>query len=229
MRPFGARAARATTAAIAAAVVVFLLIATDRPFLPASIVATEHAAFAIRDEVSAFEEWGTRAFTTSHLDAAYAEVLYVTQATRDGSDRVAILERLGDLLDRSETVDLFLLAHTNDYMAWIAELSSERRSRIRLVYDTGCFGDRHAASWIAIGAKAFVGHPGNSVSPVFYTSFLRRWARGWSVAEATESANARTARSLAIGAALSFGAFDAEAVFAETEASTRGDEELRIR
>ena len=83
-------------------------------------------------------------------------------------------------------MDLYLLAHHNHYVNWVAQVPAAARSHLRLVYNTGCRDVRQGPRWLNLGARAYVGHPGESASPVFYFFFLRRWTRGYSLGEAVE-------------------------------------------
>ena len=40
--------------------------------------------------------------------------------------------------------------------------------------------------------KAFVGHPGGNIAPLFYVKFLPRWIAGQPLASAVAAANAET-------------------------------------
>src|SRR5690606_27481654 len=105
-------------------------------------------------------------------------VAYFTQRWRgDGTDD--LLAALSDLLARHDSVDLFVLAHSNTLVLDVERLEPERRKRLRLVYDTGCADAVQARHWLDLGADVHVGHPGvRSVSPAFYFFFLRRWLAG---------------------------------------------------
>ncbi|MBK9388323.1 MAG: hypothetical protein IPN34_26175 [Planctomycetes bacterium] len=178
----------------------FALVAalSDAPRLSRPITAerAQRAAFAIRDRVYPFQQWGSRAFSLPLLESAYGRVEYLTLRA-DGSDGAARYRaQLGALLESGVQVDLFLLAHSNPFVAWTRELDAAQRERIRLVYNTGCFDLRQRDEWLALGADAYVGHVGNSASSLFYVFFLRAWIRGDPLAEILEDSNALTARFL---------------------------------
>lgn len=167
---------------------------TDRPLLarPRQTGSASRAAFAIRDYVSPFEQWGTRAFSMPALESAYGEVEYLTLAARREDRSAEFAQRLAHLLRTHDDVDLYLLAHTNPFVEWVAKVPHELRSRLRLVYDCGCFDLRQRKRWLALGARGYVGHPGVSASSVFYVYFLRRWLRGMPLAEVVRESNELT-------------------------------------
>jgi len=132
-------------------------------------------AIAIRDNVIPFQKFGTRLFTWPYLSSAYNEVIYLTEFKRNHK-RKEFIEGLNNLLNDNDSVDVFLLAHANEYYQWVQQIDSVKRRKIRLVYNTGCSGIAQKDSWLSLGAKYYVGHRSNeSISPVFYFYFLRRW------------------------------------------------------
>lgn len=191
------RAFVGTTLAIATAFAVVLAL-TDRPrpSRPATAGRDRRAAFAVRDFVPPFQQWGTRAFTVPTLQSAYGRIDYLTLRAPGDDAKAEFLTRLAALLDAAAEVDLFLLAHTNEFAEWTATLDATRRARIRLVYDTGCFDLRQRDAWLALGAEAFVGHVGNSASSIFYVPFLRAWVRGAALADVVRESNEFTERLL---------------------------------
>jgi len=147
------------------------------------------AALAIRDDVVPFQKFGTRVFTYPCLSEAYAEVIYLTEYGKNEKhdDFVRAMDRL---LSDHDKVDLFLLAHANEYYRWVQEIDSLKRQRIRMVYNTGCSGAGQCNDWLGLGAKSYVAHRSNeSISPVFYFYFLRRWCSGENLGAATREAN----------------------------------------
>jgi hypothetical protein len=186
------------------------------------------AALAIRDNVSPFQKWGSKQFTLPYLERYYDAAWYFTQTHR-GDCKDAFISNLNTALQRYPEVDLFLLAHSNQYIDWVAELPSERRSHIRLVYNTGCRDLRQGPSWVNLGAKAYVGHPDVSASPVFYFFFLRRWTRGAPLHDAMEESNNLMRLNLARAEVLSFGNVNAAKLSRASEAFCYGDEQLRFQ
>ncbi len=172
------------------------LVATcvERPFWPMARRASKsvRGAVAIRDNVIPFQKWGTRAFTVPYLDRCYERVVYLTRVTGDDK-RDAFVDAVRSLAMECETVDVFLLAHGNQFVGWASTLDAATTGKLRLVYDTGCGDVTQASRWIGLGAKAYVGHVGLSASPVFYVYFLRRWSAGWSLDRAVDAANEETA------------------------------------
>lgn len=196
--PQRTRLAHLVTAAIVLVAFVAVGALSDRPLGCGRPSEQRHrrAAVAIRDHVVPFQKWGSRLFTLPALESAYDEVHYVT-ARWPGDGREQLLAALRDAIADHEHVDLFLLAHANWMIDWIATLEPEQRARIRLVYDTGCGDARHADEWLRLGVGAFVGHRAKrSTSPVFYLYFLRRWVRGDSLAEAVAVANQKVSSRL---------------------------------
>ena len=169
------------------------------------------AAVALRDHVIPFQKWGTKLFTVPHLEEGYDHVAYLTQAS-PGDRRPEMVAALEQALARYDDVDLFLLAHGNRFVEWVEAIDPALRAKLRLVYNTGCGGARQAEEWLAVGADVYVGHPAiQSISPAFYLFFLRRWVRGWPLAESVEAANRSAARRLA-WFGMAGGIFDAGAV-----------------
>ena len=199
----GARARRPLALGVACALpaVALALVATvvERPFVSrgSAAVAPRRAAVAIRDDVIPFQKWGTRAFTLPYLERGYTSVAYFTQSPRDDR-RDAFLAALRAEAEANDEVDVFLLAHGNAFVGWVATLDPAVTHKLRLVYNTGCGDASQAGRWLALGAKAYVGHEGESESPIFYVYFLRRWNAGWPLDAAVDDANAQTARVLGL-------------------------------
>jgi hypothetical protein len=218
-----------TTAALAIGAVSAVLALTESPALSTAVPPgrPERAAIAVRDNVTPFQKWGTREFTLPYLERYYDRAWYFTQS-RSEDCRSEFSSALTEALQRYPAVDLFLLAHSNHYLRWVADLPPEKRARLRLVYNTGCFDLSQGRDWIGLGAKAYVGHVGESASPVFYVYFLRRWTRGTSLQEAVGESNRRMAGAFGRASALSFGNLDAERLGRESEAHIDGNGSIRI-
>lgn len=192
----GRRRAIAAAGAIAVplAAILFVCWFADRPVGVARDIDIDdggsRAALAVRDRVSHLEELGTRLYTVPSLDDAYDEAAYLVEDNPNHYREY--IDTLTDLLERYDTVDLFILAHGNLYYSWTYEIPPELRHKLRLVYNTGCSGAYQADVWLDVGATTYVGHPAtHSMSPWFYFYFLRRWTKGYDLADAVESANAR--------------------------------------
>ena len=184
------------------------------------------AAFAIRDYVIPFQQWGTRAFTLPSLQSGYGTVEYVTLRAWDDDQSDAVAARISQLLRTHDAVDLFLLAHSNPFVAWVRKVPAELRRKLRLVYNTGCHDLRQKDQWLELGARAYVGHVGESESPVFYVYFLRRWLRGGTLDAVVAESNARTEAFLRRGVegALS----NPGATVAATHAERAGDGRITV-
>jgi hypothetical protein len=202
---------------------------TERPFWDTAVPAGKErrAAVAIRDNVPPFQKWGSRHFTWPYLEHYYDTAWYFTQSDSDECKR-ALLSALDAALKRYPEVDLYLLAHNNYFVYWVAELPPERRGRLRLVYNTGCRDLQQGPWWLRLGARAYVSHPGVSASPVFYFYFLRRWTRGATLREAMDESNDLMRSTLARVELGSFGTVDAAAITRESEAFCHGEQGLRF-
>jgi len=185
------------------------------------------AALAIRDRVPPFQQWGSEMFTRRYLSRYYAESWYFTQP-RKGALKRQFTACLNCALERYPNVDLFLLAHTNEYVDWVAQIPAERRQRLRLVYNTGCHNQPQGPKWLDLGAKTYIGHPGTTWSPFFYFFFLRRWTRGSDIEQATVASNALMERKLKIWERVTLGHWNAAALMYESKASSFGRNNLRI-
>jgi hypothetical protein len=189
----------ATLVVVLVPLLVLALLATqiERPFWRFSPIPgrERRAAVALRDAVSPFEQWGSQAFTLPYLERYYDRAYYITEIP--GMDpREAFVSSVRAALAQYEAVDIWLLAHSNEYIDWVATIEPALRHRIRLVYNTGCYDEAQAAAWLRIGAAAYVGHPGESWSPVFYVYFLRRWSLGTSLELVVSDSNAQMSRTL---------------------------------
>jgi len=188
----------------------------------------EHrAALAIRDNVTPFQKWGSRHFTSPYLEEYYDTAWYFTQSDSDNC-KEGFMSCLDMALERYAAVDLYLLAHGNYFVHWVAKLPPERRARIRLVYNTGCRDLQQGPLWLSLGAKAYVGHPGVSASPVFYFYFLRRWTRGAPLQDAIDESNGEMRSTLGRVEFFSFGNVDAARAFEESEAFCHGEKGMRF-
>ena len=88
---------------------------------------------------------------------------------------------------------------------------------------------KQGSAWLQLGAKAYVGHPGDSASPVFYFYFLRRWTRGANLHEAIAESNRLMRSTLVKVESLSFGVVDASRISQESEAFCYGDDRLQFQ
>ncbi len=208
---------------------VAVVVLTERVFWQTAVPLGKErrAALAIRDNVTPFQKWGSKHFTQPYLDRYYDAAWYFTQSDTDDCKQ-AFLSRLDAALQRYAEVDLYQLAHGNYFVRWVAELPPDRRGRIRLVYNTGCRDLQQGPLWLSLGAKAYVGHPGVSASPVFYVYFLRRWTRGAALQDALDESNGLMRSTLARAAFLSFGKLDAARTYQESEAFCYGKKEIRF-
>lgn len=147
-------------------------------------------AVAFRDAVPDWQRVGTRGFSVHYLEQGYDQVTYL-EADALGAEAPAVLEHaLADALRKNRAVDLFLLVNGGDSTGVVARLSPELRSKLRLVYNTGASGGAQGASWMELGARAYVSHPGwANLAPFFYVDFLRDWIDGEPLDDAVGHAN----------------------------------------
>jgi hypothetical protein len=226
--PTGRRRGVAAALALALPAVCLLfwvsLIGARPPGPPAQTTA---AAIAVRDNVSTFEKWGTHWFTQPYLARSYAQVTYVTAHTgspKHGELRDAVTEALA----HHDAVDLFILAHSNSYYGLLRDLPVEDRQKLRLVYNTGCSDAWQASVWLDLGADTYVGHPGDSASPVFYFYFLRSWLGGDTISAATARGNERMHRTLGVAQAANPFEIDLRQVGEMTHAGVSGRRDVTI-
>ena len=147
------------------------------------------AAVALRDAVPRYQQLGTEAFTAPRLEAGYARSWYLT-ATPENGQHDAFVNALDAATRDYPEVDVFFLAHCNSYFRWVEELAPAQRARIRLVYDTGGGSAANGPAYLRLGVKAFVGHPGGNIAPLFYVKFLPGWLAGQKLPAAGAAANA---------------------------------------
>ncbi len=213
--------------AILAYVIVVCL--TDKVFWRGTIPPgrEQRAAVAIRDDVTPFQKWGSKTFTIPYLKRYYNESWYFTQSSIH-DQKEEFLSSLGYALDRYSVVDLYLLAHGNHFIEWVGELDETQRAHLRLVYNTGCRDLSQGPQWLNLGAKAYVGHPGVSASPVFYFYFLRRWTRGHVLRASVDDANHSMEFALVRMNLVTGGQGDPSQVYAESKAMCFGDDRLLL-
>ena len=163
------------------------------------------AALAIRDAVDPAEVLLTWAFVAPRLERAYGEVRTVTERQPfDGPSRERFVADFLDLAARYAEIDIYCLAHTNDYVTWLARTPRDLTGRIRLVYNSGCDCGAQAPDWLALGADSVVAHPGVAAHAPFFFYFARRWWAGAPLADAVAAAQSQAegffARLAALGA-----------------------------
>lgn len=203
-----------------------LMLAAERPLWrfgprPAS-GSPRRAAVALRDNVIPFQKWGTRVFTLPYLERYYDAAFYFTESSDDTAHQ-AFIASLTQALSEYDSVDVYLLAHSNYYIDWVATIDPSLRSRLRLVYNTGCYDAAQAEAWLQLGARTAVAHPGISDSPVFYFYFLRRWTLGAPLDQAVAASNARMRESFELLSIATLGQFHSSYRFANSQAQCFGD------
>jgi hypothetical protein len=184
------------------------------------------AAIAIRDPAPAYQQWGTAHFTQPYLEKYYNEWRYFNQEEGDHQKEDFLLA-LKNLLQRYKQVDLYLLAHSNNYYTWVKQIPPSLRKNLRLVYNSGCRDDEQAKTWLQMGAKTYIGHPGYSASPLFYFFFLRRWTRNADIASAVKASNNGMQKLLRIGKLFSQ-SLDPNQVYQQSEGMIHGNQKLKF-
>jgi len=149
------------------------------------------AALAIRDDVPGYQQAFTAQYTVPRLEHGYDRYWYFTES-RPEERHQEFVAALNEATRECDVVDVYLLAQNAHYIDWVAEVPSEQRRRIRLVYDTAAGGARDGFEWLAYGVQAFVGHPGANIAPLWYVEFLPRWLQSHSLVDAVEHADAKT-------------------------------------
>ena len=167
-------------------------------------------------------------FTVPYLEKSYGKVFYFTQYDQYDKE-IDFKEALNEALINYEIVDIFLLAHSNQYYKWVLECNSEYLHKIRMVYNTGCSNIDQADYWIDIGSASYVSHKGNlSLSPIFYFYFLRRWAHGDSLDNAVKESNHLTEKIIPLLYLFLDIEYDISNYQDDTRAYIFGDETLKI-
>lgn len=179
------------------------------------------AAVAMRGVDPPAVLWVSKVFTLPYLEKYYAQTTYITELP-DSDAQQAFVAGLEEALARYETVDVFILAHSNHYEEWLEGIDPGLRQKIRLVYNTGCHNTSTAPAWIEAGATTAVAHPGVSESPIFFFFFLRRWTLGENIDDALAESNRRMRWVVDWQARLPVGDIDPEVVYQETEAQCFG-------
>lgn len=146
------------------------------------------AAVAIRDAVPDYQQWSTERFTVPRLESGYDAHWYFTESKR-GEKHKAFVDALNLAVRGHDAVDVWLLAHGNRYIDWVAEVPEPERSKLRLVYNTGGGDADQGPAWLRLGADGYVGHPGGNIAPLFYLRFLPAWLEGKPVKDAVDEAN----------------------------------------
>lgn len=199
--------------------------------------AITHGAVFFRDLVPAYQMTASREYTLSAFGAAWEHVEYL-EATPTDDGRARVLDAIRTAATRDATVDVFFLSHGGAYDGWLGDLDAATRARLRLVYSTGAGGASQGSAMLGLGVRAYVGHPGGNVAPLFYRAFLKRWTTGATLTRAVDDANTETkddvTGTLMSGLAKGLDAvggphLDPPRLWAGTEAQAFGDGTLTLR
>lgn len=196
-----------------------------------------HAAIAFRDDVPGYQKLASERYTVHYLEKQYDLVTYLeATATDDGEAR--LIKAIEDAALKHDTVDLFFLSHGNAYDAWCTALSPGARAKLRFVYNTGAGNAGQGPRWLALGARAYVGHLSGNVAPLFLTYFLPAWTSGTKLRKAVDDANKDTRDDLMGTVAKGVGGvldavggphLDRPRLAAGTEAEIYGDDTLTVK
>lgn len=156
------------------------------------------AVIAIRDKVPLFQRKLTRFFTLPKLKRKYNDVVYL-EAADNRQLRSDFRSAVTGFALRVDSIDIFLLAHSNQYVECLTDIPEPIAKKIRLVYNSGCANADQRGQWKSHHVKYYLAHSGkNSLSPVFYFYFLRHWVNGTDLQEAVVRANRSARRVLKI-------------------------------
>ncbi|MBS2027584.1 MAG: hypothetical protein JST54_06755 [Deltaproteobacteria bacterium] len=149
------------------------------------------AAVAYRDAVPTWQRLGTRAFAKHELDGTYDALTYLQSDDLGPAAPMMLHAALERALRENRAVDLFLFVNGgSEALDAVRELAPELRAKLRLVYNTGGGGAWQASEWHALGAKAYLSHPGSgNLAPFFVFDFLRNWSDGQSLSDAVAHSN----------------------------------------
>lgn len=141
------------------------------------------------------------------LGGTYSEISVLRGS---GATRSTFLSRLRTLTNRSgvHSVDLFLQLHGAPEHVWFydgkistaalrdAIVAENLPDRLRLVYNTSCYGNSHSPHLIQAGFEAAVGSSKvNANAAVEYPVFCMQWAAGQTIEQLLPVADNPTARS----------------------------------
>ena len=195
------------------------------------------AAIAFRDDVPGYQKLASEKYALHYLEGAYEAVEYL-EATPTDDGQVRLLTAITAAAAKHDTIDLFFLSNGNRYDAWVSTLPRPVLAKLHLVYNTGAGDAWQGSTWLALGARAYVGHPGGNVAPLFLTYFLPSWVKGVDLRKAVDEANKQTKDDLTgsmakrvLGVVDSVGGphFDQAKLWAGTEAQLSGDPTLVVK
>lgn len=204
---------------------------------PTPPLAATHGAVFFRDHVPGYQMVASREYTLSAFGSAWEHVEYL-EATPTDDGEARLLDALRARAKTDATIDVFFLSHGNAYDRWLGALEAPVRQKLRLVYSTGAGGSAQGAAMLGLGARAYVGHRGNNVAPLFYRAFLKRWTKGGTLRKAVDDANTETKAdvtgSMVTTVAKGLDAIhgphlDPPRLWAGTEAQAFGDDSLTLR
>lgn len=199
--------------------------------------SARHAVVVLRDHVPGYQKLASQKFTLHYVEDAYDACTYL-EATATDDARTRLLDALRTAAAANDTVDLLLLAHGNSYDRWVAALEPSVLAKLRFVYNTGGGDAAQAPSWLRLGARAYVGHPGSNVAPVFLAHLLPRWVDGARLEDAVRDANDATKGELTSGTASAVASVverlggpktDPAKLWAGTEAQLSGDGTITLK
>ena len=164
--------------------VAWLLVACAKPAPP----TVSRAAIAFRDDVPGYQKLASEKYALHYLEGAYEAVEYL-EATPTDDGQTRLLAAITGAAAKHDTIDLFFLSNGNRYDSWVSTLPRPVLAKLHLVYNTGAGDARQGSTWLSLGARAYVGHPGGNVAPLFLTYFLPSWVKGVDLRKAVDEAN----------------------------------------
>ncbi len=153
--------------------------------------AAPRGAVFFRDHVPEYQRVASKEYTLSAFQSGFEHLEYV-EATATDDGRARCLDAIRARAKVDDSVDVFFLSNGDRYDLWLADLEEPVRRKLRLVYSTGGGGAWQGPAILRLGARAYVGHPGANVAPLFYRAFLKRWLDGAPLRKAVDDGNDAT-------------------------------------
>ncbi len=122
------------------------------------------------------------------IEDHYDKVFVVIAHDRKAKDN-EVVNALKQAASKYGVVDMYVNMHTNMETGTLAQvplsafdeaLSQNERAHLRLLYNMGCFDGNEVSVIVAkqLGFKTFLGHEGDSASPLFAYQAIAEWVEG---------------------------------------------------
>lgn len=122
------------------------------------------------------------------IEGHYDQVYIVVAHNRQAKDN-EIVKALKQAASKYGMVDMYVNMHTNMDNGTLAQvplsafdqaLTQSERTHLRLLYNMGCYDGNEVSAIVArqLGFKTFLGHTGNSASPLFAYQAIAEWVEG---------------------------------------------------